>query len=105
MDKKLITYAQGTHMYMHNYTHTYENIHIEKELKNNHEKDKKPIEKWTKDTKTQFTEKEMQMSHKYIIGYFTSVIMREIQIKTLRNLFFNLPDLQELKSLVNTLSW
>lgn len=41
--------------------------------------------KWTK---TQFTEKEIEMPLKYIVGYLTSFIIREMEIKTLRNHFF-----------------
>lgn len=40
------------------------------------------------------------MPLKYIMGYLTSFIIREMEIKTLRNHFFTLPHWQESKSLI-----
>ena len=75
-----------THSYAQLYTH--ENTHMyTKSSKNNHKKVRNPIEKWTKDTNTQFAEKEIQMPRKYIIGCLTSFTIKEAQIKTLRKLF------------------
>lgn len=71
-----------------------------KSSRNNPKKDRNPVEKWTMDTNTQFAEKEIQMPRKYTIGCLTSFTIKEAQIKTLRKLFFNLPDWRESKSLI-----
>jgi hypothetical protein len=58
------------------------------------------VVKWAKGTTMQFMRNETQVPTKYIIACLASFIIRDMQIKTLRNPFLTLPYWQKSQSLI-----
>lgn len=63
------------------------------------------VGKWTRDPNTQFTEKEIQITHKRMKGCSTSFIIRKMQIKSTQSDHFSPIRLAKIQKADNTLGW